>query len=446
MKSITQIQHELDGQTLISNFFRLIGLGKICKAVNFNRSSSVSLASIIAWLFEARFNRYSMYRVKESVNFTSRTARNVMNDGRINWQKLLCLASSKIMSALAPFIDKRRRLAFVIDDTLISRPFSSKTELLSKIFDHNKKQYLKGYRNLTLGWTDGNTFLPVNFALMSTSNSKNLVGSAPSTTDRRSIAGKRRIQAQQKMSDVAVQLIKQAVSLGVKAQYVLFDSWYSSPKMFWNLRQLNLDGIGMLKKSQKTYFKYRGRQYSVKALYERIKHSRVKIKDDYLFSCMVQAQYEGYQFELKLVFVSKKGRDDDYLILATTQTKLQPQTIIQLYGRRWQIESYFKASKQYLAMDELQIQSYDGQVSYIAITELAYILLAWQERLNTDDKTLGDLFYSFTNSLPDITFICALVYLISVLKCSSNEFIENKINQFMHTIPSNVQNIISRVL
>ena len=52
MKSITQIQHELDGQTLISNFFRLIGLGKICKAVNFNRSSSVSLASIIAWLFE----------------------------------------------------------------------------------------------------------------------------------------------------------------------------------------------------------------------------------------------------------------------------------------------------------------------------------------------------------------------------------------------------------
>ena len=105
MKSITQIQHELDGQTLISNFFRLIGLGKICKAVNFNRSSSVSLASIIAWLFEARFNRYSMYRAKESVNFTSRTARNVMNDGRINWQKLLCLASSKIVSALAPFSD-----------------------------------------------------------------------------------------------------------------------------------------------------------------------------------------------------------------------------------------------------------------------------------------------------------------------------------------------------
>ncbi|MCG4778281.1 IS4 family transposase, partial [Eggerthella lenta] len=117
-----------------------------------------------------------------------------------------------------------------------------------------------------------------------------------------------------------------------------------------------------------------------------------------------------------------------------------------LYGRRWQIESYFKASKQYLAMDESQIQSYDGQVSYIAITELAYILLAWQERLNTDDRTLGDLFYSFTNSLPDITFICALVYLISVLKCSGNEFIEDKIDQFMHTIPSNVQNIISRVL
>ncbi len=48
--------------------------------------------------------------------------------------------------------------------------------------------------------------------------------------------------------------------------------------------------------------------------------------------------------------------------------------------------------------------------------------------------------------LHNILDTLALVYLISVLKCSGNEFIEDKIDQFMHTIPLNVQNIISRVL
>ncbi|MCD9225333.1 transposase [Lactobacillus helveticus] len=31
---------------------------------------------------------------------------------------------------------------------------------------------------------------------------------------------------------------------------------------------------------------------------------------------------------------------------------LQPQEIIQLYARRWQIENYFKVAKQYLRLDK----------------------------------------------------------------------------------------------
>ncbi len=80
------------------------------------------------------------------------------NDGRINWQKLLCLVAVKIISLLRPLIDRRRRLAFIVDDTLISRPYSTKTELLAKVYDHNQDKYITGYRNLTIGWSDGNTF------------------------------------------------------------------------------------------------------------------------------------------------------------------------------------------------------------------------------------------------------------------------------------------------
>ena len=139
-------------------------------------------------------------------------------------------------------------------------------------------------------------------------------------------------------------------------------------------------------------------------------------RNHYHYSSIVEAQYHGHSFLLKLVFVSNRGSKNEYLVLATTQTKLRPEEIVQLYGRRWQIETYFKTSKQYLALDKSQVQSYDGQCGYIAVTSITYDLLAWQERQNTDDKTIGDLFYLMNESLPDIKFIDALVYLILELK------------------------------
>ena len=37
-------------------------------------------------------------------------------------------------------------------------------------------RYKKGFRLLTLGWSDGNTFLPVNSCLMASSKESNIIG------------------------------------------------------------------------------------------------------------------------------------------------------------------------------------------------------------------------------------------------------------------------------
>lgn len=307
MKSINQIQTEHDTKNIISSFIHLIGLGQLSKRINFKRHSSISLTNIITWLFEVTFSQRSLYRAQPSHWFSSRTARNVLNDGQINWQKLLCLVAAKMISVLTPFIDKRRRLALIVDDTLMERAYSTKTELLAKIYDHDQHKYSTGYRNLTIGWSDGNTFLPVNFALMSTKKKNNLVGTKPSVTDQRTIAGQRRSQAQRKMNEVVLELIKQAVNFGVLAKYVLFDSWYSSPQMFWYLKELGLDSVAMLKRSSKIYYRYRGRNYSIKALYRRLLNSKRPVGKSYLYSSIVEANFQGQAFPVKIVFVAKKG-------------------------------------------------------------------------------------------------------------------------------------------
>lgn len=107
-------------------------------------------------------------------------------------------------------------------------------------------------------------------------------------------------------------------------------------------------------------------------------------KNGYLYSCVVIAHYQGHEFVLRIVFVSKRGSKKDYLTLATTQYKLTLSQIIQLYARRWPIETYFKTAKQFLALINSKIKNYDGRYSYIATTTISYGLLAWRRI----DKTM----------------------------------------------------------
>lgn len=42
--------------------------------------------------------------------------------------------------------------------TNFSRSRSKAVELLARVYDHVEHKYVRGFRMLTLGWSDGNTF------------------------------------------------------------------------------------------------------------------------------------------------------------------------------------------------------------------------------------------------------------------------------------------------
>ena len=152
---------------------------------------------------------------------------------------------------------------------------------------------------------------------MSSKDPKSILGPCHNL-DRRSLAGRRRYQAQSKMNQVAVELVSQALKHHIPAQYVLFDSWYSSPKMFDQIKQLGLDGIGMLKRSAKVYYRYRGRLYSVKRLYERLRSEQRSSKATYQYSCVVKSD-SG--IELHLVFVRNQRKANNYLVLSISSPR-----------------------------------------------------------------------------------------------------------------------------
>lgn len=79
----------------MSHFFQSIhfsskfGIGKIIRQVNFKRRTPINPTEFIKWLLTAIFARQSLYRAKEAPAFTTRTIRNFLNNGRINWQKFV---------------------------------------------------------------------------------------------------------------------------------------------------------------------------------------------------------------------------------------------------------------------------------------------------------------------------------------------------------------------
>ena len=185
---------------------------------------------------------------------------------------------------------------------------------------------------LTLGWSDGNSFVPVNHCLLSAAEDKNLLCEG-NACDGRSLAGRRRLQARRKATDVMVELIHSARCAGITARYVLFDSWFSAPKTMIALKnQEHLDTIAMVKKS-KTKYLYNGEKLNVKEIYNRNKKRRGRSR--YLLSVPVTVEKDGESIPAKFVYVRNKSKRKDWLVIVSTDTGLSEEEIIRVYGKRW---------------------------------------------------------------------------------------------------------------
>lgn len=76
---------------------------------------------------------------------------------------------------------------------------------------------------LTLGWSDGSTFIPVNSILLSSENKKNRINDTVSM-DKRSVGYKRYLLSMEKGTATMLELLKAAKNVAIPAKYVLFDS------------------------------------------------------------------------------------------------------------------------------------------------------------------------------------------------------------------------------
>lgn len=95
-----------------------------------------------------------------------------LNCSRFAWRRFLLFLSAEAVNKTDSLISSKRVSAFVVDDSMFERNRSKSVELLARFKDHARNCYYKGFRMLTLGWSDGHTFIPIDFSLLSSAKSQ----------------------------------------------------------------------------------------------------------------------------------------------------------------------------------------------------------------------------------------------------------------------------------
>ena len=144
-------------------------------------------------------------------------------------------------------------------------------------------------------------------------------------------------------TDAAIQLIRNALTAGIKAGYVLMDIWFTTEPMLKNILDTGIHAIGMVKQLQQRYT-YNGRQYTLPGLKKFVDFSSA----GNIFGSLVVTTKTG--IPVKIVFVRNRNKKSECLYLLSTDTSLNNAEIVRIYGNRWSIECFFKASKSFLKL------------------------------------------------------------------------------------------------
>jgi hypothetical protein len=112
----------------------------------------------------------------------------------------------------------------------------------------------------------------------------------------------------------------------------------------------------------------------------------------------------------KLIFVRDR-RKKDWLVLISTNPELSNEEIVRLYGRRWEIEVFFKIAKQHLKLvKEIQARDFDSLVAHTSIVFVRYQFLAYEQHI----RTFGQLFYSVYEEMADIAILESLERILTM--------------------------------
>jgi hypothetical protein len=266
-----------------------------------------------------------------------------MENNNYNWRALQLNVSSEIITKVSSFNNPNRITTLIIDDSIITRGRSKNIEGGSIVHNHTENRCKKGYYYLALGWSDGSTTIPVDFALIA---SQKLINEDINfIKDHRCVANKRKQDCFKDKPELVIDMLKRAANKGIRADYVLFDTWFTTAPLVSQIRKIGYHAIGMLKHMKNTTYKYNGSFYTLNELKSQLKTENKYNKKGNIYSwCIVETkptENAPEPLKVKLVFIRDRNNCNKILCLLSTDLSISNEDIVVTYMKKWNIEVLF---------------------------------------------------------------------------------------------------------
>ena len=229
------------------------------------------------------------------------------------WQKLLWRTIGQAAVLRGGYL--------ILDDTVLDK-FGTAIFGVHWVYCSRLQKVVRGLNLVVLLWTDGKRRLPIAIKLWR--------------------------KGEKSKVELASQLLRRAHWLGVQPDYVLMDSWYSASQLLQQIDGYGWNFITLLKKNRKLKDRLLKQHWP-----HRFGHAQGKL------ACGVE------------VLVVKDGKR----YLTTNALSLSVQEVKRQYGKRQQIEEFFKVMRDQLRWQQCSARSEAAQLAHLHLCVLAYCIL-----------------------------------------------------------------------
>ena len=392
-----------------------------------------------------------MFKAKKDVFYR------LKNNPLIDWRSILWLFVIKFVNIVkAKASDNSNTKCLIIDDSFLEKS-GRLIEKISRMWDHVSKRYLLGFKLNVMGFWDGSSFIPIDFALHREkgANKKKLHGLSKkeskkqfSKKRRKDVASYERVkEADQTKIETGIKMFKRAVKRGLQFDYLLMDSWYTCNEFIELVRSVKTQTIHLIGmyKIAKTKFIYNDKSYTYSQLRNLLGRPKRNRKTGYYYLEAV-VLLKGKPVKL---FFSKKGKNGKWKAFLTTNTNLSFIKMLEIYAIRWSIEVFFKEGKQLLSLGKDQANNFDSQIASTTLAMMQYILISIRYRFDNYESK-GELFRQakveiFRERLSDRLWGLLLEILNMIIEIFENEDADELIEKMFNDekIYQKIENFIN---